>query len=501
MIASSLAVIGSPLANLSPSLARDVELVAPELLLALGAMGLLMVGAFAGDRASRLVMQLATALLVGVGLYAAFVLPDLGGVAFSGSFVVDKLAVYAKVLIAFTAAAGLVVSGAYLRTERLARPEFPVLIVLATLGMMIMVSARDLIVLYMGLEMQSLALYVLAAFNRDSLRASEAGLKYFVLGALSSGLLLYGASLTYGFAGSTRFEDIAIVAAEAAHGAPNLGLTFGLVFMICGLAFKVSAAPFHMWTPDVYEGAPTPVTAFFSAAPKFAALVLFARVLLEPFPELTSDWSLVIAAIATMSMVVGAFGALGQRNIKRLMGYSSIANMGYALVALSAGTARGVEGMLVFATIYVITTVGLFACILAMRRRDGMVERIEDLNGLARTHPGLAVAMTGLLFSIMGIPPLAGFFGKFYAFLPAAEAGMWWLVIIALLTSVVSAYYYLRLIHLMWFNTAEEPLAAAPRELALVAGGSALVVFPLLVLPLLAAPARAVIETAAASLF
>jgi NADH-quinone oxidoreductase subunit N len=495
------AILQSPLRNLSPSLARDIELAAPELLLAGGSMLLLLVGAFVGERSSRFVMQLATLLLLAVAAYVALIVTAVGGDAFGGAFVVDPLAIYAKVLILVVGAAALVLSGHYLRAERIDRFEFPILVVIAVLGMMLMVSARDLIVLYVGLELQSLALYVLAAFNRDSLRASEAGLKYFVLGALSSGLLLYGASLTYGFAGSTGFEDIAAAAAESAAGETNIGLLFGLVFMMCGLAFKVSAAPFHMWTPDVYEGAPTPVTAFFAGAPKLAAMVLFARVLLEPFPELREDWIQVLAAIATLSMVIGSFGALAQRNIKRLMAYSSIANIGFALVALSAGTARGVEGMLVYLTIYVVSTTGVFACILSMRRRDGAVESIEDLAGLSRTHPGVAVALTALLFSIAGIPPLAGFFGKLYAFIPAVEAGQIWLVVVAVLSSVVGAFYYLRLIRLMWFDSADEPLSAAPRELALTAGVAALATFPVLILPFVAGPGLAAVRDAASALF
>jgi NADH-quinone oxidoreductase subunit N len=498
------AVLGfatSPLSDISPSLAQDLELATPEMILAGGAIALLMFGVFAGARVGRFVLQLATLLLVAVGGYLAFVTSKVGGDAFGGSFIVDPLALYAKVLITLAAAAGLVLSATYLKAEKVDRFEFPILVLIATLGMMLMVSARDLIVLYMGVELQSLALYVLAAFKRDSLRASEAGLKYFVLGALSSGLLLYGASLTYGFAGSTRFVEIARAAAEASAGAPNLGLIFGLVFLICGLAFKVSAAPFHMWTPDVYEGAPTPVTAFFAAAPKLAAMILFARVLLEPFPELHDDWAQVIAAISVLSMLIGSFGALVQKNIKRLMAYSSIANMGFALVALTAGTQRGVEGMLIYLTIYIISTTGVFACILAMRRRDGMVESIEDLAGLSRTHPGLATALTILVFSIAGIPPMAGFFGKFYAFVPAVEAGYAWLVIIAVLASVVGAFYYLRIVRLMWFDEAETPLTAAPPELAVTAGATAVVVFPLLLLPFLTAPAMRAVADAAASLF
>jgi NADH-quinone oxidoreductase subunit N len=478
------------------TLIASLQLAAPEALLAVGAMALLMFGVFAGDRAALLVNGAATVLLLAAAAAALFYVPADGGEAFSGSFVVDPLATYAKVVIALMAAAALILSGTYLKNERLAKFEYPVLVVLAVLGMMMMVSARDLIALYIGIELQSLALYVLAAFNRESLRASEAGLKYFVLGALSSGLLLYGASLTYGFAGSTQFTAIAVAAGE-----PSIGLLFGLVFLMSGLAFKISAAPFHMWTPDVYEGAPTPVTALFAAAPKFAAIVLFARVLFEPFPVLADEWRQVLMAIAALSMAVGAFGALAQTNIKRLMAYSSIANMGFALVPLCAGTVAGVEGMLIYMTIYVVTTTGIFACILAMRRREGMVEEITDLAGLSKTHPGLAAALTVLLFSIAGIPPLAGFFGKLYAFIPAVEAGLYWLAIFGFLATVVAAFYYLRLIKVIWFDDAEQPLIAAPREASLIAAGAALVVFPLLILPFAASPGLDLIAYAAGSLF
>ena len=351
---------------------ESFQLVAPEAALAVGAMALLVTGVFLGEKSGQLIGWLVGLLLAFIIAWLLFITPPGGGSAFGNTFVLDGLAIYAKVVILLAAIAALIMAGGYLASERLLRFEYPILIAFAALGMMMMVSARDLITLYMGIELQSLALYVLAAFNRDSLRASEAGLKYFVLGALSSGLLLYGASLTYGFAGSTRFDEIAAVTAQGA----DVGLLFGLVFMICGLAFKVSAAPFHMWTPDVYEGAPTPSTAFFAAAPKLAAMVLFARLLHEPFFAIAEQWQMVVAMIAALSMVVGALGALGQTNIKRLMAYSSIANMGFALVPVAAAGERGVEGMLLYMTIYVISTTGVFACILAMRRREGRTERI-----------------------------------------------------------------------------------------------------------------------------
>ncbi|MCG8441446.1 MAG: NADH-quinone oxidoreductase subunit NuoN [Caulobacterales bacterium] len=481
---------------MSGQLIADLTIAAPEAATALAAMLLLMLGAFAGERSAMAVNTIATVLLIGLAGLVMWVAPA-GGEAFAGGFVLDPLARYAKVVIALCAAATLIMSAGFLSSERLARFEYPVLVMLAVLGMMMMVSARDLITLYMGVELQSLALYVLAAFNRDSLRASEAGLKYFVLGALSSGLLLYGASLIYGFAGSTRFDEIA----ASISGEPSIGLLFGVVFLICGLAFKVSAAPFHMWTPDVYEGAPTPVTGFFAAAPKLAAMVLFARVLLEPFPEIAPQWRQVLVAIAILSLLVGSYGALVQSNIKRLMAYSSIANMGFALTPLCAGTARGVEGMLTFMTIYVISVIGVFACILTMRRREGMVERIEDLKGLSRTHPGLALALTALLFSIAGVPPLVGFFGKLFAFMPAWEAGLWYLVLVGVLASVVSAFYYLRLVRLMWFDQPAQPFVSAPRELATMTVGAAALTFPILLLPMVVSPGREAIARAAGALF
>jgi NADH-quinone oxidoreductase subunit N len=372
-----------------------------------------------------------------------------------------------------------------------------VLIVFAALGMSLMVSANDLIALYLGVETQSLALYILAAFNRDSRRSTEAGLKYFVLGALSSCLLLYGASLVYGFTGSTQFDAIARAATDSRE---NVGLVIGLVFLISGLAFKVSAAPFHMWTPDVYEGAPTPVTAFFAAAPKLAAMALFSRAMVTGFPEIIDQWRPIIAILAVASMLVGAFSAIVQTNIKRLMAYSSIGHMGFALIGLAVGTANGVGSVLIYMAIYIVMTVGAFACILLMRRRGGMTEAIDDLAGLTKTNPGLALVLTVLLFSMAGVPPTAGFFGKFFVFEAAIKADLVWLAVVGAVTSVVSAYYYLRIIWLMWFN---DPAPAFEREvgsrLGLTAFGSAALIFPVLLIfigPLVAA-ARA----AAASLF
>tara|TARA_R110002073_G_scaffold149297_8_gene302878 strand:+ start:7956 stop:9401 length:1446 start_codon:yes stop_codon:yes gene_type:complete len=430
-------------------LTSDLALLAPELILAVGAMVLLMVGVFFKDeeKAAKLVGPLGVLLLVAGLLAAAYLVPQGRATAFGGAFVFDPLALFSKIAIFASAAFALVLAIPYLKAEKLAKFEYAVLIVLSTVGMGMMVSANDLISMYMGVELQSLALYVLAAFNRDSLRASEAGLKYFVLGALSSGMLLYGASLVYGFTGSTGFTEIAAASQE-----PSVGLIFGLVFVICGLAFKISAAPFHMWTPDVYEGAPTPVTAFFATAPKMAAIVLLARILYEPFGAAVDQWIQVIAIIAVLSMAVGAFGALTQQNIKRLMAYSSIGNMGYALVAVAAASETGMWALLAFFVLYMISVIGAFAIILAMRTAEGMVEQVEDLAGLAQSRPGLAWAMTGVMFSIGGLPFMVGFFGKLFVFYAALQAGLLWLVIIAAIMSVVAAAYYLRVVKVIWFN-------------------------------------------------
>ncbi|WP_417492211.1 NADH-quinone oxidoreductase subunit NuoN [Maricaulis sp.] len=432
-------------------LSHDLSLLTPELMLAGGAMALLMLGVFLkGEGTARLVHLLTIALLVAAGLASLFLTGD-DGQAFGGAFVLDPLAKYAKVAITLAAALAMLLALPYLEAEKLSKVEFPVLVALGVTGMVMMVSANDLISMYMAVELQSLALYVLAAFNRDSLRASEAGLKYFVLGALSSGLLLYGASLVYGFSGATGFNEIAIAVA----GEPSVGLIFGLVFVICGLAFKVSAAPFHMWTPDVYEGAPTPVTALFATAPKMAAIVLLARVLLEPFGGMLDQWRDVIWIIAVLSMGFGAFGALTQQNFKRLMAYSSIGSMGYALVAIASASQTGVWALLVFMSLYMISVIGTFGAILSMRTREGMVEQISDLAGLAQTNPGLGWSLTALMFSIGGLPFFVGFFGKFFVVFSAVQSDLLILAVLAVLFSVVSAAYYLRVVKVMWFDTAE----------------------------------------------
>ena len=430
----------------------------PELWLALSAMALLMFGVFRGDGSTRAVSWLAVlALLVAIALVA--MQPAESVATFGGLFVADGFARFAKVLILLGSAFAIVLSLGYNRYERMERFEYPVLILLASTGMMMMVSANDLIALYLGLELQSLSLYVLAAFKRDSGRATEAGLKYFVLGALSSGMLLYGASMIYGFAGSTNFSQIA----QALQGQASIGLVVGIVFLSAGLAFKVSAVPFHMWTPDVYEGAPTPVTAFFAVAPKVAAMALFVRAILTPFGDIAHEWQQIIIVVSTLSMLLGAFAAIAQTNIKRLMAYSSIGHVGYALIGLAAGTEEGVRGILIYLAIYLAMNVGTFACILCMRQKDQMVEGVSDLAGLAKTHPGMALLLAGFMFSLAGVPPLAGFFGKFYVFMSAINAGLYTLAVIGVLSSVVGAYYYLRIVKIMYFDEAAEPLAKPVR--------------------------------------
>jgi NADH-quinone oxidoreductase subunit N len=430
----------------------------PELWLALSAMALLMFGVFRGDGSTRSVAWLAV-LALAVGIVLVAVQPAASVVTFGGLFVSDSFGRFAKVLILLGSAFSIVLSLGYLRYERMERFEYPVLILLASTGMMMMVSANDLIALYLGLELQSLSLYVLAAFKRDSGRATEAGLKYFVLGALSSGMLLYGASMIYGFAGSTNFAQIA----QALDGHASIGLVVGIVFLAAGLAFKVSAVPFHMWTPDVYEGAPTPVTAFFAVAPKVAAMALFVRAILTPFGEIAHEWQQIIIVVSALSMLLGAFAAIAQTNIKRLMAYSSIGHVGYALIGLAAGTEEGVRGILIYLAIYLAMNVGTFACILCMRQKDQMVEGVSDLAGLAKTHPGMALLLAAFMFSLAGVPPLAGFFGKFYIFMSAINAGLYALAVIGVLSSVVGAYYYLRIVKIMYFDEASEPLAKPVR--------------------------------------
>ena len=436
--------------------------LAPELVLGIGAMLLLMLGAYRDERIVRVVDVAAILLLVAAGAIVCL-LPAGKLTSFDGSFVVDNFARFLKVLAAIGSVAAVAMSIDFAKQERQQRFEYSVLIVLSTLGMFMLISAADLIALYLGLELMSLPLYVVAASHRDNLRSTEAGLKYFVLGALSSGMLLYGASLVYGFTGTVSFSGIA---QAASHG--GIGLIFGLVFLFAGFCFKVSAVPFHMWTPDVYEGAPTPVTAFFAAAPKVAGMAMFVRATVVAFPGITSQWQQIVVFVAIASMLLGSFAAIGQRNIKRLMAYSSIGHMGFALVGLAAGTPEGVQGVLVYMAIYITMTLGIFAVILSMRRSTGMVESIDQLAGLSRTNPTMAFFLAMLLFSMAGVPPLAGFFAKLFVFLAAIKAGLYVLAVIGVLASVVGAYYYLAIVKVMYFDDAAEGFQAMPVELKVV---------------------------------
>jgi len=471
----------------------NLEVVLPELILGGGSMVLLMLGVATRRERGELILRLAIILLVLAGIFVAG--REGTTTLFHDSFIVDPFARALKLLTLAGAAVALLMSIDYWRGAGGVKFEFPVLVLLATTGMLMMISANDLIALYVGLELQSLALYVVAAFQRDSARSSEAGLKYFVLGALSSGMLLYGASLVYGFTGSTDFADIA--AAVQPSGA-NIGLIFGLVFLMAGFAFKISAVPFHMWTPDVYEGAPTPVTAFFAAAPKLAAMALTVRVLITAFPAVTAQWQQIVTFLAIASMALGSFAAIGQTNIKRLMAYSSIGHMGYALVGLAAGTTEGVQGVIIYLAIYLAMTLGTFACILAMRRNGRMVEDIDQLSGLSSTSPLMAFLLAMLLFSLAGIPPLAGFFAKFYVFLAAIHAGLYALAVIGVLLSVVGAYYYLRIVKIMYFDAPAERFEPMDMPLAAVLGITGLFILLYFVYP---APLVAFADAAAKSLF
>ncbi|HEY4249577.1 MAG TPA: NADH-quinone oxidoreductase subunit NuoN [Roseomonas sp.] len=465
------------------------SLALPELVLAISGLCLLVIGVVP-KRPMHFAISLGA--LGAFLLTAVLVLGQGEGVTLSGLYVADAFARFAKLLILAGAGLGLILALDSNEKSGIARFEFPVLLVFATVGMMVMVSANDLMALYVGLELMSLALYVVAAFDRDNERSAEAGLKYFVLGALASGLLLYGASLVYGFAGTTNFDRIAD--ALSSPGAGSTGLIVGVVFVVAGLAFKVSAVPFHMWTPDVYEGAPTPVTAFFSAAPKVAAIALLTRVLAGPFGDLAAQWQQVILLVSALSMILGAFAAIGQSNVKRLMAYSSIANVGYALMGLAVATDAGLRGLLLYMAVYIAMTLGSFSVLVAMRRDGRAVERIEDLAGLGRTDPVMAFWMAVFMFSMAGIPPLAGFFSKLYVFLPAVQAGYWALALIGVLTSVVGAYYYLRIVKVMYFDAPAGAFDPRPAGLSVVLTVTGLftllfIVFPA---PLIAAAQAAI---------
>jgi len=485
------------------TLGASLKLAMPEVVLAIGALVLLMYGVFRTDKALNSVCRASVVLLIIAAIVVITrgpIYPN-GAIGFSGAFIFEPFAAFMKLLVLFASAIAILMSIDFISRENIGRFEYPILIVLATLGMLVMISANDLISLYMGLELQSLALYVLASFKRDSLRSTESGLKYFVLGALSSGLLLYGASLLYGFSGTTNFQDLAAFAASDISQASEIGLIFGLTFLLSGLAFKISAVPFHMWTPDVYEGSPTPVTAFFAAAPKIAAMALIIRVTVGIFPVSEGGhqpWQQIIVFVSIASMILGAFAAIGQTNIKRLMAYSSISHMGYALVGLAAGTEAGVRGVLIYLFIYLFTVVGTFVCILSMRRKEGMVENISDLAGMSQNHKVAAFFLSMLLFSLAGVPPLAGFFGKWFVFVPAVEAGLVWLAVIGVLASVVGAFYYLRIVKIIYFDDAEEPFQPQPWTLRLILTVSGL--FTLFLVAFARLPLEWV-GTAAASLF
>jgi NADH-quinone oxidoreductase subunit N len=474
----------------------DLSLALPEIVLACAAMALLLIGVFRGEGSTRLVSWLSVAVLIGI-LALTGIFGMERRVGFYGMFVTDPFAVFMKGLVLLGSAVSIIMALRYNEEHQIARFEFPVLILLAATGMMVMVSADDLITLYLGLELQSLSLYVVASFDRDSVRSTEAGLKYFVLGALASGMLLYGASLIYGFAGTTSFAGLAKL--FGGGGAPSNGLIIGLVFVTVGLAFKVSAVPFHMWTPDVYEGAPTPVTAFFSVAPKIAAIALFVRFMIEPFGGLVVEWRQVVVFLSVASMVLGSVAAIAQTNIKRLMAYSSIGHVGYALIGLAAASPNGIRGVLVYMAIYLFMNLGTWTVILCMRQQGRMLEDISDLSGLGRTQPGLALALGIFMFALAGIPPTAGFFGKLYVFLAAIDAHLVGLAVIGVVASVVGAYYYLRIVKVMYFD---EPLIAFDRPLAPELKGVLLVtVFLTMFFILWPDPVVGGAEAAAASLF
>lgn len=453
----------------------DLSVILPEIILALYAMAALLGAVYTGkdELASTLVWSTA-GLMAALGIWIG-TSGSGTNLAFGGMFVDDGFARFAKVAILLSAAAVLVMGQDYMSRRGMLRFEYPLLVALSAVGMMMMVSAGDLMALYMGLELQSLALYVVASMRRDSVKSTEAGLKYFVLGALSSGLLLYGASLVYGFAGTTKFEGIIQV---AQHGEVSIGLLFGIVFLISGLGFKVSAVPFHMWTPDVYEGAPTPVTAFFATAPKIAAMGLFARVMHDAFGHAVADWSQIIVVLSVLSMFVGAIAAIGQRDIKRLMAYSSIAHMGYALIGLAAGTQLGVEAMLVYMAIYVSMNIGTFAFILMLQKDGQPITSIDALHQYGRREPGKALAVLILMFSLAGVPPMLGFFAKYGVWQAGIDAGLIELVIASAVASAIGAFYYLRIVYFMYFGDEGEDLdrTSSPVLWAFLMGAAAVMV-------------------------
>jgi NADH-quinone oxidoreductase subunit N len=441
----------------------------PEIVLACIGMAILVFGVLRKQDSTTL----CTMFTIGGFLLAALlVLTRVPGLGYHGQFVADAFSAFNKELILAGAALTAILALDYNSKQNIARFEFPVLLLFAVVGMMIMASASNLMTLYLGLELQSLALYVLAAFARDDVRSSEAGLKYFVLSGLASGLLLYGISLAYGFSGTMDFGQLRTLLAEPSHA--SVGLIVGIVFILVGLSFKISVVPFHMWTPDVYEGAPTSVTVFFASAPKVAAMALLLRVMATPFGHLLGAWQLLIILVSIASMILGTLAAIGQSSIKRLMAYSSIGHMGYALIGLAVGTPEGIRGVLVYMVAYVFMTTGTFACIIAMRRNGRAVEKISDLSGLGTTDPGLALLLTIFMFSLAGIPPMSGFFAKLYIFLAAVQGGLWTLAVIGVLTSVVGSFYYIRVIKVMYFDVPVAAFDPRPASLSFVAAASGL---------------------------
>ncbi|MDC3035965.1 NADH-quinone oxidoreductase subunit NuoN [Candidatus Pelagibacter sp.] len=430
---------------------ENLQLVFPEIFLSLSIMFLLILGVFKKD-SSKLIQNISLIILLVTSVITFNeTISVKGEKLFNNSVIIDYLSSFMKIITLFAAFLVLVISSAYLKTFKIFKIEYPILILSSVLGMMIMISSNDLIVFYMGLELQSLALYVLATFNRDNIKSSEAGLKYFVLSALSSGLLLYGCSLIYGFTGSTNFDVI-----SNQLNSSEYALTFGIVFILVGLAFKISAVPFHMWAPDVYEGSPTSVTLFFTMVPKIAALTVFIRFLYVPFLNLIEQWQMIVIFLSIASMVFGAVAAIGQTNLKRLVAYSSISHVGYALAGLATGTNDGIQNSVIYITIYILMNLGLFSCLLMMKRKDEYYENIDDLSGLSKNHPMLALSLLIILFSLAGIPPLAGFFAKFYIFKSVIEQSMYFLAVVGLLSTVVAAFYYLRLIKIMYFDEEKE---------------------------------------------
>lgn len=459
------------MSHLSAAIAHSL----PELVLAAGTLFLVLFGAIRGKDSDGPVTEIAVGLL-GLAIVIILLGSKTTEIVFNGAFIDDGFGRFMKVLTLAGSLVTLIMSQDFLAYEKIDKFEFPILVLLATLGMLILISAAGLITLYLGLELMSLSLYVIAAFHRDDLRASEAGLKYFVLGALSSGMLLYGASLLYGFAGTVSFAGIA----ETIQGNASLVVVFGLVFLMAGLAFKMSAVPFHMWTPDVYEGAPTPVTAFFASAVKMAAVAITLRVVITAFPGIGLQWRQIVIFLSLLSMVLGAFGAIGQSNIKRLMAYSAIGHIGFALVGLAAGGEDGVRSVLLYMAIYLVMTLGTFAGILSMRVNGASVETISSLSGLAKTDGVMAFFLAVMMFSLAGIPPLAGFFAKWYVFNAAIQAGLYWLAVLGVLSSAVAAFYYLRIVKVMYFDEAAPALdtpASAPRAVLAVSGVLVLILF------------------------